>query len=50
MGFDEIGLLVGLGLLLGFAQFLDQTHWLALEAAVEPTAGAGVDDIAELFG
>jgi len=47
---DEIGLLVGLGLLLGFAQLLDQAHGLALQAAVEPAAGAGVDDIAELLG
>ena len=50
MGLDEIGLLVGLGLLLRFAQFLDQAHWLALEAAVESTAGAGMDNVAELFG
>ncbi len=47
---DGVGLLVGLGLLLGFAQLLDQTHGLALEAAVEPATGAGVDDVAELFG
>ena len=47
---DEVGLLVGLGLLLGLAQLLDQAHRLALQASVEPTAGAGVDDIAELFG
>ena len=47
---DEIGLLVGLGLLLGFAQLLDQAHGLALQAAVEPAAGACVDDIAELLG
>jgi hypothetical protein len=46
---DSIWLLVRLGLLLGFAQLLDQTHGLALEAAVEPAAGAGVHDIAELF-
>lgn len=50
MCLDEVGLLVGLGLLLRLAQLLDQTHRLALEATVEPTAGAGVDDIAELFG
>lgn len=47
---DEVGLLVGLGLLLGLAQLLDQTHGLALETAVEPAAGASVDDIAELLG
>jgi hypothetical protein len=47
---DEVGLLVGLGLLLGLAQLLDQTHRLALETAVEPTASTGVDYIAELVG
>lgn len=47
---DEVGLLVGLGLLLGLAELLDQTHGLALEAAVESTAGTGVNDIAELLG
>jgi hypothetical protein len=48
MRLDEVGLLVGLGFLLGLAQLLDQTHGLALETAVEPTASTGVDDIAEL--
>jgi hypothetical protein len=47
---DEIRLLIGLGFLLSLAELLDQTHRLALEAAVEPAAGTGVDDIAELFG
>lgn len=50
MRLDEVGLLVRLGLLLGFAQLLDQTHGLALEAAVEAAAGARVHDIAQLFG
>lgn len=50
VGLDEVGLLVGLGLLLGLAQLLDQAHGLALETAVEPAAGAGVDDIAQLVG
>lgn len=49
VGLDEVGLLVGLGLLLGLAELLDQTHGLALEAAVEPSAGAGVDEVAELL-
>ena len=44
------GLLIRLGLLLRFAQLLDQTHRLALEAAVEAAAGTSVDDVAELFG
>lgn len=47
---DEVGLLVGLGLLLGLAQLLDQTHGAALETAVEPAAGTGVDEVAELLG
>ena len=50
MGLDEIGLLVGLGLLLGLAELLDETHGLALQAAVETSAGTGVNDITELLG
>lgn len=50
VGLDEVGLLVGLGLLLCLAELLDQAHGLALETAVESSAGAGVDDIAELLG
>lgn len=46
---DEVGLLVGLGLLLRLAELLDQAHGLALEATVEPSAGASVDDITELL-
>ena len=49
MCLDKVGLLVGLGLLLGLAKLLDQTHGLALEATVEASAGTGVDDIAELL-
>jgi len=48
MRLDEIRLLIGLRLLLGLAQLLDQTHGLALETAVEPTTSTSVDDIAEL--
>jgi len=47
---DEVGLLVGLGLLLCFTELLDQTHGLALETTIKPTASAGVNDIAELVG
>ena len=47
---DRVGLLVGLGLLLGLAELLDEAHGAALQAAVDPAAGAGVDDIAELVG
>ena len=47
---DEVGLLVGLGLLLGLAELLDQAHGLALEAAVDPAARAGVHNVAELIG
>lgn len=50
MGLDEVGLLVGLGLLLGLAELLDQTHGAALQATVDPAAGTGVDNIAQLVG
>lgn len=50
VGLDEVGLLVGLGLLLGLAELLDETHGLALQATVEASAGTGVDDITELLG
>lgn len=50
MGLDGVGLLVGLGLLLGLSELLDQAHGAALEAAVDPSTGTGVDDIAELVG
>jgi hypothetical protein len=50
VGLDEVGLLVGLSLLLGLAELLDQAHGLALETAVEPSAGTGVDEVAELLG
>ena len=49
VGLDEVGLLVGLGLLLRLAELLDETHGLALQTAVEATAGTGVDDITELL-
>ena len=49
VGLDEVGLLVGLGLLLRLAELLDQTHGLALETAVEPSAGTGVDKVTELL-
>ena len=50
MGFDEVRLLVWLGFLFGFAEFLDQAHGFALKAAVEAAAGTRVDYIPELFG
>ena len=49
VGLDKVGLLVGLGLLLSLAELLDQTHGLALKTAVEPSAGTGVDEVAELL-
>jgi hypothetical protein len=49
VGLDEVGLLVGLGLLLGLAELLDEAHGAALQAAVDAPAGTGVDDIAELL-
>lgn len=47
---DGVGLLVGPGLLLGLSELLDETHGAALQATVDPAAGTGVDDIAELVG
>lgn len=47
---NKVGLLVGLSLLLGLSELLDQTHGLALETTVEPTAGTGMDNITELVG
>lgn len=41
---DQVGLLVGLGVLLRLSQLLDQSHRAALEASVESTAGAGMED------
>ena len=47
MCLDEVGLLVGLGFLFGFAEFLDEAHGAALEASVEAAAGTGVEDVEE---
>jgi hypothetical protein len=47
MRLDLVGLLVRLGVLFGFAELLDQAHRLALETTVEPTACAGVEEVAE---
>jgi hypothetical protein len=49
MGLDLVGLLVGLSLLLGLAELLDEAHGLALQTAVEPSAGTGMDEVTELF-
>lgn len=50
VGLDEVGLLVGLGLLLSLAELLNETHGLALQTAVETSAGTSVNDITELLG
>lgn len=47
---DKVGLLVGLSLLLGLAELLDEAHGLALQATVEPATSTGMDDVAELVG
>ena len=39
------GLLIGGCLLLGLAELLDESERLALETALEATAGAGVDKL-----
>ena len=50
MCLDQVGLLVRLRVLLGLAQFLDQAHGAALEASVESTSGAGMEDGEEFGG
>ena len=47
--FHQVGFLVRLGFLFGFAQLFDQAHGFALEAAVEAAAGTRVHDVAQLF-
>jgi len=47
---DQVGLLIGLGVLLCLAQFLDQTHRAALQSTVESTTGAGMEDVEEFVG
>lgn len=42
MGLDKGWLLVRLALLLGLAEFLDETHRFVLHAAVEAAAGASM--------
>ena len=48
VGLDDGRLLIWRSLLLGLAELLDETHRLALEAALEPPAGTGVDEVDEL--
>jgi hypothetical protein len=50
MCLDEVGFLIGLCFLLGFAQLLDEAHGLTLETTIESTPGTRVHNIAELFG
>ena len=47
VGLYDGGLLIWWGLSLGLAQLLDQAHGLALETALEPTAGTGVDELVD---
>lgn len=48
VGLDGRRLLVGLGLLLGLAELLDETHRLPLETALELPAGTRVHEVDEL--
>jgi len=50
VGLDDGGLLEGGGVLLGLTELLDETHGLALETALETSAGAGVDEVHQLLG
>jgi hypothetical protein len=39
------GFLIRRCLLLRFPEFFDETHWAALQATLEPTAGASVNEL-----
>lgn len=42
---DDCWLFVGRGFLLRLAEFFDETHWAALETALEPSAGTGMNEL-----
>lgn len=42
---DHRGLFIRRSLLLGFTELLDEAHRTALEAALEPAPGAGMDEL-----
>lgn len=48
MSLHNLGLLIWWSLLLGLAEFLDQSHWLALQAAGETPAGTAVHQLNQL--
>jgi hypothetical protein len=41
---DQVGFLIGFGVLLGLAEFLNQAHGAAFETAVESAAGTGMEN------
>ena len=45
VGLHDCSLFIGGRLLLRLAELLDQAHGLALESALEPPAGTGMDDL-----
>ena len=45
MCLDDSRLLIGRCLLLGLAEFFDETHGLAFEASLEPTTGTSVNEL-----
>jgi len=49
MGFDGGGLLVGRGILLCLAQTLDEVHGLSLQAALETSSCARMDELDKLL-
>lgn len=50
MRLHDSWLLVNWRLLLRFSKLLDQCHWLALEASLEPSASARMEQFGELVG
>lgn len=50
MCLDDSWLLAGRCLLLGFSELFDESHGALLEAALESSAGAGMNKFHELLG
>lgn len=48
VGLDNFGFLIWRSLFLGFAQFLDQGHWLAFQTTGETSAGTAVHQFNQL--
>lgn len=47
---NEVGLLVGLGLLFGFAKLLNEAEGTSAQTPVEAATGTGMNNVTKLFG